>query len=263
MTTTPAPAETLEESKPESPVVKSKTWVRKLARILLRVSVSLVVLLFLAQLIWRFSGSNQWELVLEKDGIKVYSLKAPGSDLLQFKAIGRIHSTLPGIVAWMKDPDACKIQGCTDSREIERVGEQLQYNYFQYDYAPFDKRDFVIRSQFYQNPDNKEVLLNVAAVADKVPPREGFYRVTNLNNKWRLAPLENGQIEVEIENNLDPGGFVPNVMFNRGRPRSLFYILSHIEKWVSSEKYQNAKFDFIKEKNGSPMAHITQANTAQ
>jgi hypothetical protein len=261
MTPTSAQAEILEEKKTESPAVKSKTWARRLAKILLSVGISLVILLFLAQLSWRFSGSNQWELIMEKNGIRVYSLKAPGSDLLQFKGIGRIHSTLPGIVAWMKDPEGCKIQGCTESHEIERVGDQLQYNYFQYDYAPFDKRDFVIRTQFYQNPDNKEILMNVAAVADRVPRKDGFYRVTNLNNKWRLTPLENGQVEIEVENNLDPGGFVPNVMVNRGRPKSLYYILLHLEKWVADEKYQNAKFDFIKEKNIIPAAHISQAKT--
>ena len=103
--------ETLEEKKAENPAVKPRTWGRKIAKILLSVGVALVVLFFVAQLIWRFSGSNQWELAMEKDGIKVYSLKVPGEDLMQFRAIGRIHSTLPGIVAWMKDPEACVPQG--------------------------------------------------------------------------------------------------------------------------------------------------------
>jgi hypothetical protein len=209
-------------------------------------------------LIGKFSGSNQWELVLEQDGIKVYSLKTPGSDVVQFRGIGRIHSTLAGVVAWMKNPETCKIQGCTESYEIERVGELLQYNYFQYDFSPFGKRDFVIRSQFYQNPDTKEVLLTVAAVADKVPPKDGFLRVTNMNNKWRLTPLENGQIEVEIENNLDFGGFAPMAMFNMRRPKGMYHIITDLQGWT--EKYQNAKFDFIKEKNSAPTAHITQAN---
>jgi hypothetical protein len=254
---------TLEEKKAENPAAKTRTWGRKIAKVLLSAGVALVVLFFVAQLIWRFSGSNQWELAMEKDGIKVYSLKVPGEDLMQFRAIGRIHSTLPGIVAWMKDPEACLPQGCTESHEIEHVGDQLQYNYFQYDYAPFNKRDFVIRTQFYQNPDNKEILMNVAAVADKVPARAGFFRVTNLNNKWRFSPLENGQLEVEVENNLDPGGFVPNFMFNRGRPRSLYYILAHLESWVGKDKYQNSKFDFIKEKNSGPVAHVTEPATSR
>lgn len=262
MTAASAQGETLQEQKTESPVVKSRTWGRKLARILFRVSLSLVVVLFFAQLIYRLSGSNQWELVLEKDGIKAYSLKAPGSDLVQFKAVGRIHSTLPGIVAWMKDTNACKVQGCTESIEVERVGDQLQYNYFQYDFSPFGKRDFMIRSQFYQNPETKEVLLTVAAIADRFPRKEGFFRVTNMNNKWRLTPLDNGQVEVEIENNLDPGGLFTATLFNMRRPEGMYDILTHLEKWVNKEKYQNAKFDFIKEKDSAPPAHINQASAA-
>ena len=257
MTATSSQIETLGERKADSPAVKPKTWGRKLAKILFRVSVSGVVLLFFAQLTWRFVGSNRWELVQEKDGIKIYSLKAPGSDLLQFRAIGRIHSTLPGVVAWMRDPDACIIQGCTESYEIQRVGQQLQYNYFQY-----GKRDFVTVAYVYQNPDTKQVVVNVSAAPDKVPPRDGYFRITNLNNKWRLTPLENGQIEIEIENNTDPGGFVPNLLFNMRRPKGMYYILTHLESWVAKTKYQNAKFDFIKEKNSAPATNISQASTA-
>lgn len=261
MAATPAQVETLKKKKIENPAVNSTTWVRRLGKILFRAAVSLVVLLFFAQLIWKFSGSNKWEPVLEKDGIKIYSLKAPGSDLKQFKAVGRIHSTLPGIVAWLQDPNACLVQGCTGSYIIEQVGEQLQYDYFQYDWAPFGKRDFVITSQFYQNPNTKEVVMTVGANPDKVPLKDGFFRVTNLNNRWRLTPLENNQVEIEIENNMDPGGTVPTAMFNMRRPRGMYQILSHLEGWVSKEKYQTAKFDFIKNKTEASPTHISQART--
>lgn len=259
MTATSAQIDRSKEKKTESLVTKPKSWRRRLARILFRVSVSLVVLMFFVQLIWKFSGSNQWELALERDGIKVYSLKTPGTEVVQFKAIGRIHSTLAGVVAWMKNPDTCRVQGCTESYEIERVGDQLQYNYFQYDFSPFGKRDFVIRSQFYQNPNTKEVLLTVAAVADKVPRKDGFLRVTDMNNKWRLTPLENGQLEVEIENNLDFGGYAPMAAFNLKRPESMHNTLMQLQGWT--EKYQNAKFDFIKERNSGALTHISQAST--
>ncbi|MGC2745066.1 MAG: hypothetical protein WA672_17970 [Candidatus Angelobacter sp.] len=246
---TSAQPATQEQQKSDSQRVPSKSWGKRIGKILFRGAVSLIVLLFFAQLIWKLSGSNQWELVLEKDGIKVYSLKAPGSELLQFKATGRIHSTLPGVIAWMSDPDACKIQGCTESYEIERAGEQLQYNYFQYDFSPFGKRDFVTGAQLYQNPNTKQVVVIVTGMADKVPPREGYLRMTNLNNKWRVTPLENGQVEIQIENNMDPGGYMPSVLYNMKRPKSMYYILTHLESWVAKDKYQNAKFNFIKEKN--------------
>jgi len=255
MKATSAQTETSGEKKTDSPAVKPKTWVRRLAKILFRASVSVVVLIFFAQLIWRFSGSNRWELIQEKDGIKIYTLKAPGADLLQFRAIGRIRSTLPGVVAWMADPDACIIQGCSESIELGRVGEQIQYNYFQY-----GQRDFVIEVYLYQNPDTKQVVVNVSAAPDKAPPRDGYFRITNLNNKWRITPLENGMVEVEIENNMDPGGFVPNFLYNMKRPDGMYEILTNLESWVSPDKYQNAKFEFIKEKNSAPP---TQASTAR
>src|SRR5260370_34691831 len=127
------------------------------------------------------------------------------------------------------NPGLCTRRGCTGAYEIERAGDQLHYYYVQYDYSPFSKRDFVVSAQLYQNPNAKQVLISVAAAADKVPPRDGYFRVTNLNNQWRLTPLENGQVEVEVENNMDPGGFVPTALFNMKRHNAIYYILTHLK----------------------------------
>jgi hypothetical protein len=261
MTDQAAQIEISADNKTKSPSVRPGGWGRRLAKILFQASVAIVVVLVVVELFWKFSGSNQWTLIQDKDGIKLYTLKTPGVDMLQFKAIGRIHSTLPGVFAWMKDPDTCKNQGCTESYEISRAGEQIQYNYFQYDMAPFGKRDFVIGAMAYQNPDTRQLLITIAAAPDKVPPREGYLRVTNMNNKWRITPLDNGQVEVEIENSMDPGGFMPTFLYNWKRPDIMYYILTHLESWVAKDKYQNAKFDFIKEKNNTASTNMSRAIT--
>jgi hypothetical protein len=142
------------------------------------------------------------------------------------------------------------------------VGEQFQQDYFQYDFSPFGKRDFVISALLYQNPETKQVVVNVAADPDKAPPQAGYFRVTNLNNKWRISPLENGQVEIEIENNMDPGGFMPTLMYNTGRPKGIHYVLTHLESWVGKDKYQNAKFAFIKDKNSSQATDVSQTYPA-
>jgi len=227
---------------------KSKTRTRKFLRFLLLVTVSLLALLFVIRQVWRFSGSNQWELVGEKNGVRVYSLKAPGSDLEQFKGVFRVHSTLAGLVRYFQDQDACKDVGCINAHEIERVDDQLQYASFQYKLPfPFRTREFVVRQQFYQNPHTKEVLAEYVAAPDKTPPDECCFRVTNMNNRWRLTPLENGEVEVEYIMDMNEGGFMPDLLSNVSRPQ-IFFLLPNLQRWVSKEKYQSAKVDFIKEK---------------
>jgi hypothetical protein len=227
----------------ESSVAKPKT--RRKAVLL--VCAYLVAALFIARVLWTLSGSNKWEFVGEQNGVKVYSLKTPGSDVKKFKAVFQIRSTLGGLVKYMQDPHACDDYGCENARTIEREDDQLQYAAFQVKLpAPFHKREFVIRQQFHQDPQTKAVLVEYAAAPDKAPPDACCFRVTDMANTWRLTPRGNGLVEIEYTVNMNEGGFIPELVKNLARPKYM-YALTNLQGFVNREKYQSAKFDFVKE----------------
>jgi hypothetical protein len=233
----------------ENLVAKPRTRMKRLARGLFVGSVSLVALSVVASLIWKFSGSNQWELVGERNGVKVYALKSPGEDLEQIRAVARIHSTLAGLVKFMQDPDVCDDISCYESRILERVDDQMLYTTFRFNYPfPFRPREFVVRAHFYQNPGTKEVLLEYAATPDKLAPNDCCFRITRMNNTWRFTPLGNGEVEIECQLNMDEGGFMPSFLLNQVRTKMLFAALPGIGKLVRKPKYQQAQFDFVKER---------------
>ena len=227
---------------------KPKTRAKKLLKALLLGGMSLLALLFVARFIWVISGSNQWEFFGEKNGIKVYTLKAPGVDLLQAKGIFRVHSSLAGVVKLLRDPDTCKDLGCFESYDIERVDDQLEYSHFRINLPPpFRPRDFVIRSQVYQSPNTGEVMVEIAAAPGKAPLNNCCVRVNTMNNTWRLTPLKNGEVEIEYILNMNEGGFLPDILLNTTHPKTLFN-LGIVETLLNKEKLQTAKLDFIKEK---------------
>ena len=233
----------------ENSVAKIKKWSLRLSKVLLIIGVSLAALYFVVHLIWRFSGSNQWEFVEEKNGVKLYTLKAPGLDSIQVRAVVQIRSKLSSIVAFMQDYSSCTPLGCTEPKQVERVDDQLQYYSFRYASPfPFQEREFVIRSQFYQNPHTKEVLMSIDAAPDKVPPNNCCFRVTDINNRWRFTPLENGLVEIEATQKMNIGGFVPDLLLNMRRPQSLARVLMRLEGFVNEKKYRDAMIDYIKEK---------------
>jgi hypothetical protein len=241
---------------------KPRTWVRKLGKILLVGSVSVVVLVFAARLVWRFYGSNQWEFVEESDGVRVYTLKAPGSDLLKFKGVSRVRAPLSNLVKMFQDPEICLEAGCTATRMVERVDDQQQFYAFQHTLEfPFRKREFVVREQFYQNPHTKAILMEVMADPDKIPPDDCCFRVTDMNNTWLFTPLDNGEVEIEWVLNMNEGGFLPDLMLNTMRSGVFFYILPRLQEWVMREKYQNAKFDFITEKTPQKSTELIPGTT--
>jgi len=233
----------------ENAAAKPRTWVRRLVKIVAYVSVALVALYVVASAAWRYSGSNNWEFTEERNGVKVYTLKSPGSDLTQVKGIAQVRSTLGGLMKLLLEPDTGDDHGFHEMRTIERVDDQLGYMSIRFDLPfPFQTREFVVRSQIHQNPRTKEVLAVFAAAPDKAPPSNCCFRVTEMNNTWRLTPLENGQVEVELVQNAHLGGFVPDLLLNRLRPKVLVEMLSTLQDTLNKKKLQDAKLDFIKEK---------------
>ncbi|HLJ35888.1 MAG TPA: START domain-containing protein [Ktedonobacteraceae bacterium] len=225
-----------------------KPWGKRIVKFLLRGSIFLIVLLLVAQTVWVYSGSNQWEFIGEKNGVKAYTLKTPGSDLIQAKGVFRVHSTLAGIVAVMQDPEISKDFGGLDSHTVERVDDHVQYNYFREDSPfPFSPRDFMVMTLVYQSPVTKEVLIQYDAAPDKVPVNRCCVRVTQMNNSWRLTPLGNGEVEIEYIMHMNEGGYAPHFLLNLEHREIMFY-LNNLQSLFDREKYKNAKIGFIQEK---------------
>jgi hypothetical protein len=160
----------------------------------------------------------------------------------------RVRSTLSAIVKFVQDPETSKYYGGTGYGIATEAGGQVQYNYVRYNYPfPFKPRDQVLRIHFYQNPANKELLVWLAAVPDKVPRDECCIRVTHMSNTWRCTPLGNGEVEIEATVNMSDGGWLPDELVNNRRPEFAFRAFSKLQKVLDVEKYRNAKVDFIKE----------------
>ena len=229
----------------------------KVAKFVSLEALTLVVILSIAHFAsiahsaWKYSGSDQWELELDKDGVKVYSLQSPDSALKKFKAVTRIKTTLNRAVAAMMDTDiqncAEWIDGCVNGKSDEPWNAQGLYfiHFFQVNYPPpYSPREFLVKTQFTQDAKSKEVFVEFIAVPDRLPKNDCCFRVAHMHNSWRYTPLENGEIEVEHLEDLDNG--TPYYQFNRMMPNAIYQLLCVLPMFLNKEKYQHASFDFIK-----------------
>jgi hypothetical protein len=103
----------------------------------------------------------------------------------------------------------------------------------------------VILLNYAQDPVTRKVEINVQAAPTKIPPTANTSRVTHLNNIFRLTPLPDGQIEWEIDSDVDMGLLYP--LANLTLPDYFFNDLIYIRKLVLTAKYQNAKLISVKE----------------
>lgn len=224
---------------------KGQTW-RKVRKFLLIGTIFLIFLVFVAQLIWKMSGSNQWELKADKNGVKIYTLKSPGSSILKVKGTTKVKSTLNGLIALSQDQTTC--DECLKAEVVEQVSDQVSYVTFAYPFPYyFEPREFVVKSLYSQNPETKEVFFDFTAVPGKLPADSSFFRVTHFYVFWRFKPIGNGEVELEMIRDIDPGGFAPSLMVNSYMPFEAYTLLSGLQEFVDKEKYQNANVSFIEE----------------
>jgi hypothetical protein len=228
---------------------KPRTLAGRLFKVMARVSIALMALYVVASLAWRYSGSNRWEFTGERDGVKIYTLKAPGTDLIQVKGVVRLRTTLGGVINLLYGTFDSNDYGYKGQHIIERVDPHLEYSGFRLDFPfPFQTREFVVRTHLVQHPRTKEVLIVTAAAPDKEPPDDCCFRVTEMNNTWRFTPLENGQVELEYINNTNMGGFMPALMMNKFKVKIVAGALSKMQGYLEKRNYQNSRHSLIEEK---------------
>lgn len=232
----------------QNETAKPKSIWAKLGRILFWSVASLVALVFVANLIWKYSGSNQWRLVGERNGVKVYALKAPGDTLEQVRGVTHFRTTLAGMTLLGQDPHTCDRFGCTDSKILGQDNEQLLYSTFRFPSPfPFKPREFVIAGNFFQNSKTKELVIEYNARPELLPPNDCCVRVTRMNNTFFVKPLGNGWVEMDYRQNMDLGGFLPGFLFNELRKEMMFTSVPYMQKVLKKPYYQQAKYNFIQE----------------
>jgi START domain len=230
-----------------------KRVLRKVGKVLLFGIALVITILVSSHFAWKYSGSKEWKLEVDENGIQVYSLKVPGSALKRFKAVGRVKTTLNRAVAEMISTD---LQDCAEWMGSKCEIESLQpwnpqdmshISFYRINYSsPFSPREFVLKVQVSQDPQSKAVLVEFIAIPDKLPRNKCCLRVENMHNSWRFTPLENGEVEVELQTNVDEG--LPYLIVNRNSPRMLHGLFTILEQRYNREKWLRAKLDLVKEK---------------
>jgi hypothetical protein len=220
---------------------------RKIGKYLGIAVVVLAAGIFAAQLAWKYSGSNQWELEMDKDGVKILAMKTPGSALKKYKSTVRLKAKMGSIVAMMQDPNVCDYIGCYEAKIIEKPNDQLIYSSFRYPFPfPFRAREYVVKQEMSLDPQSKSVYMAYIAVPDKIPPNDCCFRIRNMNNTWRFTPLENGEVEAEYVIDMDEGGAIPSFLLNSIRAPFIYDSLKKLDGLANMPRYQNATFDFVK-----------------
>jgi hypothetical protein len=230
---------------------KKAGWARKLLRIVLATGFVLVVGLLAAHLVWKMSGSGKWQLEIDKNGVQVYTMKVPGSTLKHFKAVGKAKTSLHRVMAFFTDSsiEHCHdiMSNCVTSAVVEPWNKDGHYWVGMVRAGlprPFSPRELVMKDHFSQDPQSKTLFIDITAAPDLLPPDKCCVRVTQMDNRWRWTPLQNGEFEVEVIEDMDVK--LPYILWN-ARAKEVWKIMSTVQVLMDKKKGPDEKFDFLQE----------------
>lgn len=210
----------------------------------------LAAVLLISHWAWVGSGSSQWQLAKDQDGIKVWTLKTPGSALVKVKATTQVQSKLAGMVKLLEDLDSCVDASCYDGRIIESVesvpGRYAAFVTYKFDLPGLKTRQYVLFQQHHQDASTKELRLELVAAPNTLAPDDCCVRVSHLHNKWHIVPRANDQLDVELIQDTDIGG-LPYFIANVGLVEGTFAIFRGIQDLMNKEKYRDARIESIQE----------------
>jgi hypothetical protein len=240
----------------ETAKIETVTKKRSLTRRLLKGTLILVgvfaAFLLAAHMIWKYSGTSKWQPEMDKSGVKIYSLKVPGSTLKRFRAVTRVKTTMNRAVAALNDYSiencAQWVPGCAISKEIQPWNSQGLYSltYYRMNFNfPISPRELVLKMQYSQDSQSKAVTIDARAIPDMIPQTKGCVLIVHMHNRWRWTPLKDGEVEAEVTSDVDPR--FPYFITNSGRVPYMFHIFSNLQAFLDKKRYDKVTFPFIQE----------------
>jgi hypothetical protein len=230
-----------------SSATKPKTsWLKKTGYVFL----AIFALLYIWHGIWKSSGSGEWELNRDEGGIKVWTLKQPGSALVKSKSVRQMKTTLSALIKYLEDTKTCEVVGCYDAYVIEQLdvpkNQFAVFTSWKMDMpAPLQKRDAQILLRHVQDPKTLEINLEVIATPNKIELENDYIRLKHMHNKWRFTPMPNGEIEVALSQDMDFGGDIPQWLTSLILTDQSYTMMNEIQEHLNLEQFRMARIDYI------------------
>lgn len=195
------------------------------------------------------SAQTDWKLRKNENGILVYTRDIQGSDFKEIKTTTNFKTSLSSLVGLLTDVNSHTlwIYKCKQSKLIKTVSSSEFYYYMETAVPwPASNRDGVIRFKYTQDSVTKVVTVKSQNIPNVLPELDGIVRVPKASAQWIFTPKDDGTVDGEYQLNLDPGGSVPAWIINMFVVDGPYESLTNMKKLLDKNKYENAKFDFIK-----------------
>ncbi|MEO6315131.1 MAG: START domain-containing protein [Chitinophagaceae bacterium] len=195
-------------------------------------------------------AQTNWELKVDKDGIKVYTKKTGDSPLKAVKTVCTINTSLSTLTAVLLDVNS-SLDWVYATKKIKLLkklapNELIYYSEVEIPW-PASNRDFIVGIAVVQNEKTKVVTVAGENKPGYLPEYKDIVRIQQSHSNWTITPLAQGGVKIEHELQVDPGGKVPAWLINLFATRGPFETFKKLQDEVMKPVYKNRSFAFIKD----------------
>lgn len=188
--------------------------------------------------------SAGWELLKNKNGVKLYQRQVKGSHLKEFLAITIIDARMEVIGEVLRDVKSQPswLPTCILSSIIEKIDRNKMILYTVMDSPwPTKDRDIVIRNNTKYDLEKGRTVIKFKSIKDKrVPINKDRARITHLEGSYKMEYIARNRTRFILRQIVDPGGSVPYKLAYitiRSQPHKT---LVNLKRMVKKRKYINA-----------------------
>jgi hypothetical protein len=182
--------------------------------------------------------AQTWDFIKEKDGIRVYTRKEEGKPLKYFKGVADIQApverfynligNVKNVEWWDKNVKELKVLSY-------EMGKHSQY-YLVYDSPwPVTDRDLCVDATITTDPVTGVRIVNSVPLPGLVPERPEYVRIREYWQRWTITPKENGYVHVVLEGYVNPGGSIPDWVYNMVVTETPLKIIRGIKERVETK----------------------------
>ncbi|MBW6479380.1 MAG: hypothetical protein K0B37_08135 [Bacteroidales bacterium] len=164
-----------------------------------------------------FLLSQSWNLVKERDGIKVYTRPEPGTSFKSFKGETEFLADaekVMDLIGNVKNFDWWD-DNISEIKVLDYEEGKFMKYYLVYSVPwPLYDRDLCVEANIYINPKTGAKEVMATPLREEIPEYPNRVRIKNYWQKWTILLLQDGMIRLTVEGFVDPGGIVPSWIYN-------------------------------------------------
>lgn len=179
--------------------------------------------------------ADGWELVKDKNGLKIYTRPTEGSQYKTYKGEASLNMGMQELYHVLADVEQYDqwVYECSESRLLSKV-ENSEYTYYSIMELPwpFDNRDMTTTMKVSFSSDT--IRLATKLTKAKQPQTKGLVAVTAYDEVTTLIKIDDDHVRMIMEGYFEPGGSLPawlmNMFLSEGPYESIINIKKLYEK---------------------------------